>query len=127
MINYVLDYLQERGVCACSQREQTQLEAGILRFLQENGIRPDETRQYHRSYIRKHLSKVEPGDLKQYFMQYPLLSEVNQVVIEVRSSNTVTQEQRNRLYHLMECLHESGLGEKYIPVIEVKQILGRFA
>lgn len=127
MINYVFDYLDNNGVYASSEKEQSAMEAGIERFLLENGIRLDETREYHRSYVTKLLRKVDISDLKPYFINYHLLSEVNQVVIEVRSGEKPSQKHRDRLYRAMQGLNRVGLGEKYIPVIEVKQLLGRFA
>lgn len=127
MINFVFDYLYNNGVYASSEKEQSAMEAGIERFLLENGIRLDETREYHRSYVTKLLRKVDISDLKPYFINYHLLSEVNQVVIEVRSGEKPSQKHRDRLYRAMQELNRVGLGEKYIPVIEVKQLLGRFA
>lgn len=127
MINFVFDYLEEKGVYAFSDKEQTAMEMGIARFLQENGISIYETRDYHRSYTLKLLRKVDTVDLKQYFINFHLLSEVNQIIIETRDAETVTAEQKTHLYHLMAELHASGLGEKYVPIVEIKQILGREA
>ena len=100
---------------------------GITRFLQENGIRLYETRDYHRSYILRLLQKIDTSDLKSYFTKFYLISEVNQIIIETRDVESVTTEQTSRLYHLMAELYAAGLGEKYVPIIEVKQILGREA
>lgn len=127
MIDFVFDYLDNNGVYASSEKEQSTMEAGIERFLHENGIRLDETRAYHRSYVTKLLHKVDVSDLKSYIINYHLLSEVNQVVIEVRSGEKPSQKHRDRLYRAMQELNRVGLGEKYIPVVEVKQLLGKFA
>lgn len=127
MINFVFDYLEEKGVYAFSDKEQTAMEMGITRFLQENGIRLYETRDYHRSYVIKLLQKIDANDLKQYFINYHLLGEVNQLLIETRDATTVTESQKIRLYHLMADLHNAGLGEKYVPIYEIKQILGKEA
>ena len=127
MIQFVLDFLENNGVYAMSETEQTAMEAGIERFLMEQGIRLDETRAYYRSFITKLLRKVDISDLKLYFIHYHLLSEVNQVIIEVRSGEEPSQEHRERMYRAMQELNRVGLGEKYIPIIEVKQLLGRFA
>lgn len=127
MINFVFDYLEEKGVYAFSDKEQTAIEMGITRFLQENGIRLYETRDYHRSYTLKLLQKIDTSDVKLYFTNFYLISEVNQTIIETRDAESVTAEQKSRLYHLMTELYAAGLGEKYVPIIEVKQILGREA
>lgn len=127
MINFVFDYLEEKGVYAFSDKEQTAMEMGITRFLQENGIRPYETRDYHRFYAIKLLQKIDTNDLKQYFINYHLLGEVNQILIETRDAATVTDDQKTRLYRLIADLHKAGLGEKYVPIFEIKQILGKEA
>lgn len=127
MIDFVFEYLDNNGIYASSEIEQRTMEAGIERFLQENGIRLDETREYHRSYLTKLLRRIDISDLKAYFVNYHLLSEVNQVVIEVRSGEKPSQKHRDRLYRAMQELNRVGLGEKYIPVVEVKQLLGKFA
>ena len=127
MINFVFDYLDEKGVYAFSNKEQTAMEMGIIRFLQENGIRLCETRDYHRSYTLSLLQKIDTSDLKSYFTKFYLISEVNQMIIETRDTESVTAEQKSWLYHLMAELYAAGLGEKYVPIIEVKQILGREA
>jgi len=127
MIDFVFDYLDNNSIYASSEKEQTAMEAGIERFLLENGIRLDEAREYHRTYVTKLLRKVDVSDLKSYIINYHLLSEVNQVVIEVRSGEKPSQKHRDRLYRAMQELNRVGLGEKYIPVVEVKQLLGKFA
>ena len=127
MIQFVLDLLEDNGLYTVSPKEQTALESGIARFLQENGIRADETREYHRNYITKLLRKVDVSDRKAYLLHYHLLCEVNQIVIELRNTDAPSQAHRERMYRAMQALHCAGLGEKYIPVAEVKQLLGRFA
>lgn len=127
MIDFVFDYLDNNSIYASSEKEQNAMEAGIERFLLENGIRLDEAREYHRTYVTKLLRKVDVSDLKSYIINYHLLSEVNQVVIEVRSGEKPSQKHRDRLYRAMQELNCVGLGEKYIPVVEVKQLLGKFA
>lgn len=127
MINFVFDFLDDNGVYAFSEKEQKAMKTGIARFLRENGIRLEETRDYHRSYVTKLLRKVDASDLKSYFMHYHLLSEVTQIVIELRNEEKPSQQHRDRMYRAMQELNCVGLGEKYIPVVEVKQLLGRFA
>ena len=127
MIEYILDYLANQGVYAATQGEQEQLEAGIARCLQENGIEDGSTGNYYQKYIRDHLQKIATADLKAYFLHYDLLSDVNQIAIEYRCDGELPAERVKTLYQLMEKLHASGLGEKYVPIIEIKQILGNLS
>ncbi len=127
MIEYLLNYMAMQGVYASSQREQELLESGIDRYLLENGIGKNDTGEYYRKYLGRHLKTISLTDLKSYFMNYSLISDVNQIVIEYQSDGEIPEERKKDLYQLMEKLHSCGLGEKYIPIIEVKQILGRLS
>ena len=60
-------------------------------------------------------------------MNYGLISDVNQIAIEYRCDGSLPEERIKTLYQLMEKMHACGLGEKYVPIIEVKQILGSLA
>ena len=55
MIEYILDYLANRGVYAASQGEQQQMEDGIARYLQENGLEDGNTGAYYQKYVSNHL------------------------------------------------------------------------
>ncbi len=127
MMEYLLNYMAMQGVYASSQREQELLESGIDRYLLENGIGKNDTGEYYRNYLDGHLKTISLTDLKSYFMNYSLISDVNQIVIEYQSDGEIQEERKKELYQLMEKLHSCGLGEKYIPIIEVKQILGRLS
>ena len=127
MIEYLLDYMADRGVYASSQREQELLESGIGRYLLESGIGENDTGEYYKKYVDGHLKVISAADLKPYFLNYPLISDVNQIVIEYQSDGELTEVRKKELYRLMEKLHFCGLGEKYIPIIEVKQILGKLS
>ena len=52
---------------------------------------------------------------------------MNQIAIEYRCDGSLPEERIKTLYRLMEKMHACGLGEKYVPIIEVKQILGSLA
>ena len=124
MIGYVLDYMGHRGVYASSRKEQESLEAGIARYLQESGIGEGPGSEYRKKYVRDHLQKVSTADLKAYFTRYPLMSEVRQIVIEFKCDGDVPEDRKRKLRQLMELLYESGLGDKYVPAAEIRQILG---
>lgn len=123
MMEYILDYMANKGVYAVSRREQEQLEAGIAMYLLESGIEKKDTGEYYRNYVDRHLKTVSTADLKAYFINYRLLSDVNQIVIEYQCDGIVPAERKRELYQLMGKLHSCGLGEKYVPITEVKQIL----
>lgn len=124
MIEYLLNYMAMQGVYALSKREQELLESGIDRYLLENGIGKNDKGEYYKNYLDGHLKTISLTDLKSYFMNYPLISDVNQIAIEYQSDGEIPKERKKELYKLMEKLYSCGLGEKYIPIIEVKQILG---
>ena len=124
MTEYILDHMSERGIDASSQEELARMEEGISRYLRENGIDEKEDGLYYRGYVDRHLRTIAPGDLKAYFIHYALISDVNQIAIEYRCDGCVLEDRKRTLYQLMEKLYSCGLGEKYIPVAEVKEILG---
>lgn len=127
MTDFILDYLADRGCHAASRDEQARLEAGISQYLLENGIRTEETRPYYRKYAAAHLGKIAAPDLKLYFLHYPAISEVRQIVLEFCAGKELTEERKEKLSRLMEELYRCGLGGKYTPAAEVKEILGRFS
>lgn len=127
MIDFVWDYLERKGVYPDSRQEQQELDQGIEDFLDENGIRPWETRQYHRNFVLKRLALVEDRDLKAYFLHYDLLRLVNQLLVEARVRGSFTPHQRQQLYGLLEALHTAGLGDRYAPMDDIKSLLGPLA
>lgn len=127
MMEYLLDYMAGRGAYALSQREQEMLESGIARYLLENGIGENDTGEYYKKYLAGHLKLISETDLKTYFMNYVLISDVNQIVIEYQIDGELPEKRKEDLYQLMQKLYACGLGEKYIPIMEVKQILGRLS
>ena len=127
MIVYILDYMAKYGVYASSQKEQKLLEAGIAQYLLENGIDEEQTGEYYKKYVLDHLEKISVSDIKAYFINYSLISDANQIVIEYHCDGSVPTERKNDLYLLMQKLHSCGLGEKYVPIIEIKQILGKLS
>ena len=54
MIEYILNYLANRGVYVASQGEQQQMEDGIARYLQENGLEDGNTSAYYQKYVTIH-------------------------------------------------------------------------
>lgn len=125
MIEQILEYMADREICASSLKEQERLEAGIAMYLLESGIGDDDTGEYYKNYVNRHLQTISNSDLKAYFMNYALISEVDQIAIEFKCDGAIPEDRKRRLYSLMEELHSCGLGEKYVPIAEIKRILGR--
>ena len=125
MIQYILDYLDNKGQYAYNQEEESLLEEGISLYLKENGIRITEERGYFAKYVDAHLRLIEKDDLKLYFLEYPIISQVKQMAIEYKWEGMITKERTSELRELMSRLISSGLGSKYVPAIEINEILGR--
>ena len=123
MINYVLDYLERSGVVFSTSSELTRVTKGVRLYLLENGIPELDKRAYFRRYLDRSLSRVDKHDLKAYFLAYPLVSKANQICIEFSEARKISPGRRQELLYAMSSLYEMGLGEKYIPAIEVKMII----
>lgn len=126
MIDYILDYMGQKDAFSYTPEEHRKLIIGIQMYLMENGIDYNESREYYKNYVLKHLSIIEAADLKKYFIMYPVISLVVQIVIEFKEDSYVPKERIDELYQCMDKLYRYGLGEKYVPSIEIKQILGIF-
>lgn len=103
------------------------LEKGIAQYLEENGIGQEEKREYYLKYVDNHLHLIDDTDLKQYFLMYPVISQVKQIAIEKSWDGMIPENRVSELRSLMSLLYDSGLGDKYVPAVEVKEILGRYA
>lgn len=124
MIDFILAFMANNNVNVINQDEQQKIENGIKMYLLENGIPKNEIGAYYKDYVLRHLKAVSIPDLKNYFIYYPIISSVNQTVIEFQYDEEVSEEQTKELYRNMQLLYASGLGDKYVPAMEIKQILG---
>lgn len=124
MIDFILDFMANNNINVINQDEQQKVENGIKMYLLENGISDNELGDYYKDYVLRHLKMVSTPDLKNYFIYYPIISNVNQTVIEFQYDGKLSDEQTEGLYRNMQLLYVSGLGDKYVPAMEVKQILG---
>lgn len=127
MMDYILDYLDNEGVQVESSQEQHQLENGIRMYLEENGIDTSEARPYFRRFVDAHLNLIDKEDLKSYFIAFPQMSKVKQIAIEYKNDGSVDAKRVKELYRLMSELHCMKLGEKYVPAIEIREILGKYS
>lgn len=124
IVDYILEYIENKGVSYFSELEYTNMLDGIKLYLLENGIKEDESKKYYLDYVSKHLKTIEPVDLKDYFVCYPLISNVNQMVIESRVTPEIGEEFKNALLSLLLEIRLRNGADKYIPCDEVKRILG---
>lgn len=127
MIDFILDYMENRGQFANSKNEQEKIELGIANYLEENGICVDVMSDYYKNYILKHLALISDDELKEYFLNYHLISEVNQIVIEYNCDGFVSTQRAKYLRLVLNKLYSLRIGDKYIPSDEVKMILGKYS
>ena len=124
MIDFVLEYMESKGICVESYAEQESIENGISLYLLENGIGADQSGDYYKQYVTRRLNLLNKDDLKTYFVEYPLMSDVLQIVMEYQSDGKLSDDRVCDLRQKMKALYDCGLGDKYVPAMEIRQILG---
>lgn len=124
MIDFILVYMEGRGICVESHAEQENIEKGISLYLLENGIEEDQSGDYYKQYVTRRLNLINKKDLKQYFINYPLLSDVFQIVMEYQLDGQLSDDRVCDLRQKMKALYDCGLGDKYVPAMEIRKILG---
>ena len=119
MIDFVIDHMENAGVVFASRNELASVTEGVKLYLLENGISEKDNRDY--------LARIEHHEMKTFFIAYPVISRVNQICIEFRANNTLSEARKADLLKDMSELYSLGLGYKYIPAAEVHEIVGRLA
>lgn len=127
MIEFILNYLESKGQYANSAQEQKTLEEGISNYLLENGISQTDSGEYFHLYVINHLKTILEDDLKKYFLYYGIISSIQQIVIEYNCDGYITKNNKKNLYKLIDELYSVGLEERYIPIDEIKIILGKYS
>lgn len=127
MIDFVIDYMETAGVVFASRNELASVTEGVKLYLLENGIPEKDNRDYFKTYINRSLARIEHHEMKTFFIAYPVISRVNQICIEFRANNTLSEARKAELLKDMSELYSLGFGYKYIPAAEVHEILGRLA
>lgn len=122
MVDFTLTCLEERGAFARSREEQDRLTASVGLFLKNYGVREDEHRTFYKKHILARLESIRDKDLRDYFLSYPLIRAVQQIVFEYKAGRAVTEERRQELCELMAQLYPQGL-HRYVPLLEVELIL----
>lgn len=123
MLNYIMDYLEDKNVYAASAAEQVKLESGIKLFLEANGIAVDEKRPFFKNTVNRTLDMVDAADIKNYLINYKLIVDVNLLLCGIKSNKGANEIQKNQMYSLMTQLNECGLGDKYVPASEIKTMI----
>ncbi len=124
MMDYVFEIMAERGVYPLNQDEQEKIEKGVKQCLFENGIEVDAKGDYYRNYVKKRLDIIDDEDLKIYFINYSAISGVNQIAMEFMADGKIPEERKSELYGYMHILYDCSLKDKYIPTVQVQEILG---
>lgn len=122
MIDFIFEYLEAHGVSCTTEIAL----AGIRLFLFENGLpaeEPVEHRDYYKKHLHRLLKRIDDPDLWMYFLEYENISKINQLCIEYREDGYLTAEKVTELRDCMCCLYKAQLGNKYIPAIEVAEVL----
>lgn len=124
ILEFMLNYLEENEVVFMNREEQCNVTRGMKAYLKENGIDEMEEREYFKDFVSKHLEIIETNDLKDYFLAYPILSNINQIIIEYRSGMEVNIERKKELLSNLSELQLRKIGNKYVPILEINAILG---
>lgn len=122
MIDFMVEHIEAHGYSARSRKEQAALETGIAQYLKENGIARTEKRPYFQGYVLQRLEIIAPRDLVPYFVEYPTISEVNNLVLMHRMQGSLSVADRRQLYMHLQHLQEVGLAERYLPTQEIQMI-----
>jgi hypothetical protein len=125
IIEYIKEYLELKGVVCGSKDEFDEMISGIKLYLRENGVDETESREYFQRIVTSHFNKIDDRDLKEYLICYKYISKINDIITKARFGATISLEEKAELGILLETLNATSLGEKYVPVDEIRGILGK--
>ena len=123
MIDYLWEYLEARRQYIYNSQERDRFIYGARVFLTEMGIHEDAYNAINITEVRKKLCQVRNQDLKMFFMYYPIISKVQNIVTGYLCDGIVTEEERCLIYLFMLKLFDVGLDDMYIASEEVKNIM----
>ena len=123
MIDYLWEYLEVHRQYIYNSQERDRFINGARVFLSELGINEDDYNAINITEVRKKLCLVRNRDLKMFFMYYPIISKVQNIVSGYLCDGIVTEEERCLIYLFMIKLFDVGLDDMYIASEEVKNIM----
>ncbi len=124
ILEFVKDYIEEKGINFLTQEDFDSTVGGIKKYLADNGIDETEEREYYQKFVSRHMKMINDRDLKGYFQAYEDISIINQLVAKARSNEELTKDDRDMLLKSYErTVYFKRMGE-YIPKDEVNLILG---
>lgn len=124
MMEFVLDSLAERDQGARSEAELHALRRGILAFLRENAISPEETGSYHRRFVSCMMDRIAREDLRAYLIHFEEIRDIRCAVLSYRSrAEALPPERRARCLAALTRLYEAKLGARYLPGALVQRVL----
>ena len=121
---YIMNYLEKHGHYAKTPVEQDTINKGIDMYLDYNGIDLSGKSGYYRKFLDKQLERIDQVDLKAYFISFPVISALVNLLI-IYENRDLTDDEKNTLSSLFISLYESeGSLDKYIPAYEAAEALG---
>ena len=123
MIDYIWEYLENRGQYIYNEEERKAFIIGIEQFLSDNEINIDTAGCLQRKIVSRKLSSIRNQDLKAFFLHYPMIRKIYQIVSEYVLFGETSQEEKCEIYLLMLMLFIVGLEDRYVPKKEVKEIM----
>ena len=122
MLDFIHQYMENRGQYIFNSWERDSIYHGIEQFLSELDIDADTVNSDNIMTVRMHLCKIHNEDLKNYFMYYPYISRIQGIVSCYICDGIVSDQERCEIYLLMIKLFAVGLEDKYVSE-EVRSIM----
>ena len=120
--DFVKEYIEDKGINYGSRTEYEEVSTGIRHFLEECGFSENDESSYSKVFVGNLLKKIDAGDLKEYFINYKMISRIREIVIATRTDK-LTKEEQEELQNCYDVLAATKLGTKYIPADEISGLL----
>lgn len=126
MVDYVLDYLEEKSLGCESPKQYESLVKGIKFFLYANGIDEDEERTYFKTFTNRVLDQISREDMVDYLINYETFFEIEGIVGVFMDEHAIAPELLDRLYNMLTKINGVRNGWKYLPQQEIEMILKQY-